>query len=392
MNLLARIFIFSNIMAAVVSCSHLPQGVDRVALVDQLVKQHEFMEAKKLLTELDTQDPQYTALANRRRALRPLIERFEEKCVEQSRELRQDEYWVEALQVLDSGLKKVPNSKTLTVAREKLLGERQMYIDNIDRQMKLIEGKILPTQTALLQKRTEMQPENLLYRWELYRHQRKASAIVRDMIDCAEQAQQQGNFELSADCLNVAETMADSSRVPVLAKLKEKQVEAETIARNEEKAKRVAEEVAAAKKAQQIARAKRNLKEKARREKVKARRQIKHEEKRALKQLKQEYRDLIAAGWWLEARAKLEELKDKAPVDDTEVVSWSRRLQRLIDSRVKMGIEQGQVLYSQGFLVQALNVWRKAHELAPENAELSDHIARVERFLNNLDRLHAVEG
>ena len=73
---------------------------------------------------------------------------------------------------------------------------------------------------------------------------------------------------------------------------------------------------------------------------------------------------------------------------DEETEAWALQLRQRIETRVAEGIKQGQALYSQGHLRQALSVWEQTADLDPGNQELQEHINRVERFLNKLTELH----
>ena len=100
--------------------------------------------------------------------MRPLIQRFEQKCIANANEYETQGHWVQAVAELEHGLASVAKSKALERAMDRLQDRRQDYLEDLERQMKLLEGKMLPTQTELLEKRSEVEPLNLAYRWELY--------------------------------------------------------------------------------------------------------------------------------------------------------------------------------------------------------------------------------
>ncbi len=340
----------------VLACSHFPRVIDRVALVDQLVQQQEFSRAQDLLADLDTSDPQFAELANRRRALHPLIEQFEANTIRESELLQAQQQWVEALAVLERGMQKLTGSEPLSRAREQLLQARTAYLDAIEAQLQVLQGRLLSQQAGLLAQRASAKPDNLVYRWQLLRQQQKSAGLVDHLLDCAEQPQ--ADAQLAADCLNVARSLDQSAaQAQRLARLQRRR---EPAGGDSRPPRQTAQVDAGA--------------------------------QRQLQQLKREYRDLVAAGWWLAARDKMLELKARAPASDKEVESWSLELQEIIDSQVQLGIKQGQALYSQGFLQQALHIWRRAADLAPDNVEVQAHIGRVQRFLQKLDQLHGSEG
>lgn len=340
-------------------CTVLPGPVDRTALIDDLVQQQEFGRARELLSELDTRDPQYGELANRRRALRPLIQQYEESAIKKATAAQRKNRWQNALTTIDEALDKLLESERLSSIRKQMLLQRDSYIRDLEYQIQLIDSQSIPRKKRLLERRVNAAPDNVLYRLELYSHNQAVSTAMQDMITCTSEAQTEGNFNLSARCLRVAEALASKpsqEEKKVLAKLRRKQDKISDLQRLGDA------------------------------------QQARQQEQAQLQRLKQEYRDLIAAGWWLAARDKMTELQARAPSGDEDIPKWLSELQQIIDTQVQLGLKQGQALYSQGFLAQALNVWRQTSALDPENPELIAHIARVERFLNKLKKLNANEG
>jgi hypothetical protein len=49
-------------------------------------------------------------------------------------------------------------------------------------------------------------------------------------------------------------------------------------------------------------------------------------------------------------------------------------------------MERGRLLYSQGFLREALDVWQEALRFKPDDPELRAYAERAETFMRNLDQ------
>lgn len=347
-----------------VGCAQFYQGPGgRLAQVEALVEQQDFIKAQKLLSDISVDDPDYQALVTRRRALGPLIEQYEFNRVRESERLRAEEKWPDALQVLDEALKKVPRSEALTSARAEFIAARGLRQAELQLELNVLLGRQLPVQTAILEKITALDPERLGNRWQMYTHQRQLEDLSDNLLDCGREAIASKNLTLANNCL---------ASVPRLTADADKSKEGERL------------QALVVQKQQQQALRERELA---------AQRADKLAQKRAqrLARLKDQYRDLVAAGWWVAARGKLARLHRLSP-NDAEVKRWQVELQQQIDSRVSLVIKQGEALYSQGHLHEALRVWQQGAKLDPANRELQNHIARVERFLEKLDQLDTPEG
>jgi len=340
-------------------CARMPTGSERVAMVDDLVMQQEFARAQKLLENLQAEDEAYAELRIRRRALRPLIAQYETNILRRAKTLQENDEWPAALELLEQASAKVPASEPLAAAKDEFFREREERLEKIGRQLDLFEAQHLADKSPLVEKRLAVNPESWRNRWRTFLHNVETERLAQDLVLCGERALKAEDFELAESCFTMVETLTDELDVtPHLALLEERR----------EQARLERERLAAERERQRQA-----------------------ELAARVEQLKSRYQQLIAAGWWVAARDTLQELQERAP-DDDQVVLWRQELQQTITSRVDQAIRRGQSLYSRGHLREALVVWREAQELDPDNAELQSHIARVERFINKLNRLETADS
>ncbi len=68
-------------------------------------------------------------------------------------------------------------------------------------------------------------------------------------------------------------------------------------------------------------------------------------------------------------------------------MALAQRLALLLDRQVKESIAQGVEHYGVGRYIEAMNAWRNALALDPENEQALEHIGRAERILEKLQRL-----
>lgn len=339
-------------LALLSACSQLPTHIDKAALVDQWVAQEQYRRADEILRELSSDDPQYPALERQQRALPSLIKQFEQKVLREVKGLAAQNHWVEAIAHLDEASQQLPPDTVLNKARKTLLAERKAYMVTLNLELDLLTARQLPARNAILEKMLAADPDSFWTRWKLYQQRRLGYELADVLLDCVDEAIAEQNLEEANICLEPVGTVAKGSQQQRLSLSQQ----------------RLARELQ--RKPDQLAQ-----------QKAKA-------DRLQLQRLKQEYRDMIAAGWWLAAREKMNQLQVHAPAD-TEVVKWLGELQQIISTQVELGIQQGQALYSQGFLQQALEIWRNTAELSPDNTVLQAHIQRAERFIEKLQRLES---
>ncbi|MCW8196481.1 hypothetical protein F6455_16930 [Proteobacteria bacterium 005FR1] len=349
-------FIFAAILSG---CSTMPTGPERIARVDELVATHEFAKAEALLADIDARDPAFEALVVRRRAIRPLIVRFEENIAERVDELKKADEWPEAEALLDQALEKLPDSEALRKTERRFYADRDERLDHIDREISLLRGEHLAAKAPLVEMAEEVHPRSIKTRWQAYLHGRETEQLAAELADCGELALEEARYDLAESCLKMAAALTeDESTANQLVALQQRRAREQAEAAARAKAEQQAEAAARiARKTEQVG------------------------------QLKTRYRDLVDAGWWAAAKEVLSELQEKAP-EDPDVVAWNEELQKVVSDRVEANIKEGQALYSRGRLHEALAVWQDAAKLAPENPVLQAHISRVERFIAKLERLN----
>jgi acetolactate synthase regulatory subunit len=347
------------LVAALSACSTMPVGPERVARVDELVARREFAKAEALLANIDARDPAFEALVVRRRAIRPLVVQFEENTVARVAELKALDEWPRAETLLYEALQKLPDSEALQIAEQRFYADRGERLDQIDREISLLRGEHLAAKAPLVEMAEEVHPKGIKTRWKSFLHGREAQQLAEELARCGEHALEEARYELAESCLKMASTLTDDAATSAqLAALQQRRADEQ---------------------AQAVARAE------AEREAETAARTARKTEK--VDQLKARYRDLVEAGWWAAAKEVLAELQAQTP-KDPDVIAWSQDLEKVVADRVQANIEEGQSLYSRGYLHEALAVWQDAAKLAPENTVLQAHISRVERFIAKLERLN----
>lgn len=78
--------------------------------------------------------------------------------------------------------------------------------------------------------------------------------------------------------------------------------------------------------------------------------------------------------------------REMSELDPEAAVEHHNRVEARIEAHGRVLLERGRLLYSQGFLQEALDVWQEALRFKPGDAELQGYAERAETFLRNLDQ------
>lgn len=103
----------------------------------------------------------------------------------------------------------------------------------------------------------------------------------------------------------------------------------------------------------------------------------------AMVELKTALRQALQMNHLAEARQLT---RDMAFIDPDAASAHQSQVEARIDAHSKVLLERGRLLYSQGFLQEALDVWQEALRFKPGDAELQAYADRAETFLRNLDQ------
>ncbi|WP_428240120.1 hypothetical protein [Gynuella sp.] len=88
----------------------------------------------------------------------------------------------------------------------------------------------------------------------------------------------------------------------------------------------------------------------------------------------------------LSAKTLLEQIKQTSP-NPSDWLLRQKRLDTRIAQQVQNALDEGQVLYSEGFIQEAVDLWTKTEKLDPDNETLKEYISRARRFLENIEKL-----
>ncbi|WP_066965453.1 hypothetical protein [Microbulbifer sp. Q7] len=286
------------------------------------------------------------------------LQQFERDVILTARSLEQQNHWRDAQQALDSAIHLLPDSLALHRARQQQVERRQHQEERVRTELEIHKGEQLLKDTVAYQHLRQLKEPGVLNWLELKNFNRKRRASAESLQEHAQRALEREDYALAQRALKVAQGLYGED-LPLASEEREK----------------ITRDLALT--SQKLRPAKPRP----------ANRPRKKVEKLPVAELEQS----LDAGDLVSARQHLDALEQRSP-QPPQLRSLKLEFQAQLASRVTTALQRGNELYSQGEIQRALDIWREAGALAPDNLDLQASIARAEKLLENLKALSAPQG
>ncbi len=341
---LLRIIILVIIQLSLTNCAYIYSKSDNVAgKVDNLAKQQNYGLALETLDYIDTDHFNYTFLMTEKKRIRRLANQYENKSLEKAVNFSNAKKWAAAMHIYDEALANLPRSNKIKNARDKFISKRNKYLKQLKNKLLVSNAKTLSKKTATTKEIAQVNPNDRKAKKNLSSHIREVKLTANKLIICAEDSIKNKDIQLAEECLSLASNLSVSDTANKKIKALKSKILKEKNSRRKSHKKSI---ITISK---NLAQVKTNL-------------------------------ELI--------RYKKEILKlyqqDKS---NKKIVKLKNELETRISLILNKGIKQGQNLYSQGRIKQALNHWNELHQLKPSNTKLNDYIHRAQKVLKKLQSL-----
>ena len=310
--------------------------------IDTLIREQQYGKAQRLLEHISPSRPEQAALLARKKRLVSLIAQFESRTLAEVAELRRQNHWQKAEEKLAQARARLPDSPVLQKAGQEFIAARQRRIEQLNMQIDIHKGIWLRDVEPLLDAIVRTQPDDYERQQQLRQFRRDKARILKSLVRCAREAMAAELYETGRRCLNLADQIDSQNRYG-----KELQSARLKLQRHDHAWHRKQIETSDA----------------------------------LLKELKQGYsHDNL-----LRTSRHLQKLNSHNQTADEK--QYSALLQQELDKGIAQSMDAGRQLYSEGRIKEALNIWTRLREIAPDNEVLEAHIARAQRVLEKLQRL-----
>jgi hypothetical protein len=323
---------------------------DSQSKIDRLLSEHRYDKAIQLINKLpDTDEYQ------EQKQQLPTIETIKKKrqqyidqLLTQSSEAAKAQQWPDALTPLKQGLKQLPGDPTLEQEYQNRLAEREAFVETQRVGLLITEAQYLLASYPYQDQISASEPKNLVKQYQHNQFERQARKIAEQLLlkgEAAFQAKDPQAMEL----LTLSNLLQPQPKTQAM--LSELHAEQRAIEQARLKAAR-------------------------------------NRYQANVTHWQQVFDDAMTEDDLARASQAIDQLKSLKP-RPKQTSELEKQLQARLNDKVKAGIARGKMLYSQGFIQQALDVWLGVQPYAPENPILKDYIARARRFINNLEKLGA---
>lgn len=273
------------------------------------------------------------------------LQQFEHYVIRTASQLEQQGDWRGAERIFRSATRALPDSRKLGSARQQLAERRQLREELVRMDLAIHRGEQLLQDANPYQRLRQLKGPGLLTWLELNSYQRECRRSAKELQRYAQRALERQDYSLARRGLQIAQRLYGDD------------YQRDDIERD-------------------LALTNRQL------------RQAKHQPAEATfdNGAATELQRALDAGDLPGARQHLNRLRQSSP-RHPQLLSLQSQFQAQLDVRIETATKRGNALYSRGDIDGALDVWRAAKTLDPENAELQGNIARAEKVLKNLRTL-----
>jgi len=341
---LIRIILLTLIQFSLSNCAYVYSKSDNVAVkVKELANLERYGLALETLSFIEPTHFNYVFLMSEKKRISILADNYEEKALKQASKYAKGKNWADALSIYDEALGNIPNSKKLKNARTKFIIKRDNYLKQLKNKLLVSNAKTLSNKTATTKEIALVNPNDTKAKNILSSHIREVKLTAQKLITCAEDGINNNDTQLAEECLSLASNLSTSDVTnKKIKRLKKKIVNEKKLRRKSHKKsiKKIGKTLAQVKTTTELIR----------------------------------YKNEILTLYQ----------QDKS---NKKIIKLKKELESRIDKELNTGIKEGQILYSQGRIQQALNRWNELQQLSPKNVKLNDYIHRAERVLKKLHSL-----
>ncbi|WP_237065422.1 tetratricopeptide repeat protein [Microbulbifer guangxiensis] len=290
--------------------------------------------------------------------LRSSLRQFERDAIRTAKRLENQGEWHDAGQILQAATDALPNSQALGAARQQFSERRQSREERVRMELAIQRGEQLLQEADAYQRLRQLKGPDVLTWLELKNFHRKCRGSAQELQVQAQQAVQRQDYSAAQRALKIARRLYGND---LLQDRGQREAVDQALAQFNHKLRQTQQQTA----------------------KV----DLKKDDKAPVTELQQ----ALETGDLLSARQHLNQLEQHSP-KNPQLQPLQSQFRIQLNARVEAAIKLGNDLYSEGKIERAVEVWREAKALDPDNVELLTNIARAEKVLENLKVLSGQPG
>ncbi|HQU15554.1 MAG: hypothetical protein B7Z66_00720 [Chromatiales bacterium 21-64-14] len=318
--------------------------------IAHLLAHQQYGQALAALQNIPAGTPDAATLRVMRLQAQAQAERYEQQQLEAAHREERAGNWRHAEKTLRDALGRYPGAP-LRSALDTLHERRVRRIQEIDRDLLVAWGQWLNTALPAREELKRIAPFSLLDQLRIKQLEFERQNAAEGLTACGRDALRADHLSEASRCLTLAQQLQDTPAVrQALGQLAEKSAD------------------------------------RARQEALEKQRSLEEALRRRQADLRNLVQDAIANGEWQQARVSLTKLMalDKG---NQELARLKRALDEAVAVRIQQLLDQGNMLYREGKIQKAKDVWDAVLALDPEQQQARANVQRAQRVLNKLREL-----
>ena len=352
--------------------------------IDYLLDRQEYGKALALVADSrKSPSPATSDLQETQEKIHAHIASYEQQVIVKAEKAVAINDWGTAFDLYREALSRVPESMLLQQGEQKLIQRHAEYLEKLELERLIAKGEWILKDLETSKVAEASKSGNWLGRYLLNRKIANANDFGLELAEYGKSALERGDLPLARRILPLALNLSNTAETRALNRQLQEALKPE--AREEEAARILNEHQRTVEKgsAPQRTRAEQQAKEN--------RPGVNGQEQKDAKRLLADFRKACKEKQFVEAQQLMSQLKQQG-VNTQEFEKLSKQLASDVAAHVKDLIKIGVIHYSQQQYDEALNVWKQAQVLDPENEQLAARIKRVTRVSENLQNLRMKSG
>lgn len=305
--------------------------------VNQWLNNNEFDEIEKALKKIDPADNRYKNINSRLDYIYSRKKYFIEHTIKTATQYQKNNNWQSALDTYNNALKKVSNDPRLMHEKSRLILERDKQVARLGKKILLLRANALISYKSIYSKLDELIPDDQSAQSDVTRYNKERLDVARQLNNCGDIAMKNKQYIQARNCYSLSNKLEPTDKKLALVTRINNELKLKTnITRNSN--------------------------------------------------LLAAYHLAYKNKNYLKAKRQLTTLLSVSP-KHTKAKKLLGALNAEIKQLIGKQTHQGELLYNEKKIDEALKIWQQALRLDPENKELNRLINRAEKVSKNIQNL-----
>ncbi|MGS2722968.1 hypothetical protein ACVBEJ_04425 [Porticoccus sp. GXU_MW_L64] len=335
--------LFASLLLCSCSSTLLLNEADIPARLEQLIADQQFRRTLAIIDNIKPQSPLYQQLQQLRQDVVVNMESYDSDVVARAATMQKNNQWQQAKNAFEDALPRLPKDSRSHAAYQTFLEKRRAYITSQELKLNLLLGERMVEEGEYRHNIQQADPASWSASWAWKRYQSRRDDVAEYLASQGLTALDNNDYGNAKKYLKLAQQLKPDNNVRSALN---------TI--NDELDKRWSKYL--------------------------------HKREQEYNGMVAQYRKAVDSKAFPLAQQLLAKLQQLNPKDNGNK-QRQQQLDAAIDAEITSAIARGEAAYSDGDVKQALRIWRTASDLAPQHAELLQHISRAEKFLENYESL-----